>query len=277
MSTALVEMFNNQPMTTSLAIADGIEMEHASVIKLVRKYASDLADFHSRVGFEIQPFNTDGGVQYREIAWLNEGQAMFLLTLQRNTAKVVQFKKALVQAFLEMRDRLASAPHRNEPLTLSHRADIMVSADRTFRSIMRSGRAAGLRTAAALRRANAITMENTGINMLAELQVEELAKDPAPKPMAPRLHFLHAWVDCELEYPCMPCRSVDLYRAYRAWCIGQNVQPDELSIFIHDVQRVPALSKKRLRLAQGQVTVIMPVGIWDDIDGNVDHFAKVVQ
>jgi len=272
MSTALVEMFNNQPMTTSLAIADGIEMEHSSVIKLVRKYIDELQIFGT-LGFEIQK---SGGLP-TEFAWLNEGQAMFLLTLQRNTAKVVQFKLALVRAFLEMRDRLTVAPHRNEPLTLSHRADIMVSADRTFRSIMRSGRAAGLRTAAALRRANAITMENTGINMLAELQVEELAKDPAPKPMAPRLHFLHAWVDCELEYPCMPCRSVDLYRAYRAWCIGQNVQPDELSIFIHDVQRVPALSKKRLRLAQGQVTVIMPVGIWDDIDGNVDHFAKVVQ
>lgn len=47
----------------------------------------------------MRPFETDGGVQTRRIALLNEQQATFLMTLMRNTERVVEFKCALVQAF----------------------------------------------------------------------------------------------------------------------------------------------------------------------------------
>ena len=45
------------PVTTSLAIAEGIGRPHASVIRLIRDNLSDLKEF-GRVGFEIQPFET---------------------------------------------------------------------------------------------------------------------------------------------------------------------------------------------------------------------------
>ncbi len=84
--------------TTSLVIAKGTNIEHASVIKLVRTYLPDLEEF-GRVRFEIRPFDTAGGTQQREVATLNEQQATLILTYMRNTAIVRGFKKKLVKAF----------------------------------------------------------------------------------------------------------------------------------------------------------------------------------
>lgn len=163
----LVLLHHNEPMTTSEAIAEGVELAHKTVIQLVRRYVEDLKEWGG-VAFEMRPLATEGGNQWREVAYLNEGQAMFLMTLMRNSPVVVAFKKALVKAFLELRDRLAvsSAPTFS---AVDHRADVLVSADRTFRAILRSCRAAGARLPAALARANEVTVRETGVDMLAEI------------------------------------------------------------------------------------------------------------
>ena len=41
MTAELVLLHHNEPMTTSLAIAEGTENTHKSVIQLVRKYIED--------------------------------------------------------------------------------------------------------------------------------------------------------------------------------------------------------------------------------------------
>lgn len=190
----LVLLHHNEPMTTSLAIAAGTENEHASVMLLVRKFISELETF-GKVSFEVAPEGNsrfeigksvvevnnprDSKGRRTEIAFLNEPQATLLITFLRNSEIVVRFKVALVKAFYEMRDRLLGAPSREEPLTLSHRADIAVAADRTFRSFLRSARSAGLRLPQALRQANSRTIERTGIDMLAELAVDPDAGIPA--------------------------------------------------------------------------------------------------
>ena len=94
----LVETNGQQIRTTSLIVAEGCELEHASVIRLIRKYKSDFEELE-RVDFEIRPFATAGGTQEREIATLNEDQATYLITLFRNTPIVRRFKLALVKAF----------------------------------------------------------------------------------------------------------------------------------------------------------------------------------
>ena len=99
---AVILSAHGVPVTTSVAIADGTVNDHASVIKLVRTYQSDLEDF-GRVGFEIQPFETAGGTQQREIAILNEQQATLLITYMRNTDIVRSFKKRLVRDFWALR------------------------------------------------------------------------------------------------------------------------------------------------------------------------------
>jgi len=103
---AIVTMIDGNAVTTSLAIAEGTDNEHASVIKLVRTYQGDLEEF-GRGGFEIAPFETAGGTQQREFATLNEQQSTLLLTYMRNSDIVRQFKKALVKAFFDLLQKAA--------------------------------------------------------------------------------------------------------------------------------------------------------------------------
>lgn len=102
MSNQIVFARDGQLLTTSAVIAENTSNTHQATIKLIRNYQADFEAF-GRVGFEIQPFETAGGVQRREIALLNEQQATLLVTYCKNTAPVRTFKIALVKAFYEMR------------------------------------------------------------------------------------------------------------------------------------------------------------------------------
>lgn len=75
---------DGQAVTDSLTIAAGAQVEHAAVMKLIRKYLPDFEAF-GRVGFEIQPFETAGGTQKREVALLNEDQTTLLFTQAAKT------------------------------------------------------------------------------------------------------------------------------------------------------------------------------------------------
>jgi phage antirepressor YoqD-like protein len=101
--------------TSTPIMAIGVDNDHKAVIQLVRKYLSDLEEF-GRVEFEMSPFETAGGVQEREIAFLNEHQSTLLLTYMRNSEIVRTFKKRLVKAFFEL---AGSAKPQSSPSVLS--------------------------------------------------------------------------------------------------------------------------------------------------------------
>lgn len=104
----LVDVKDSQPYTTTLQIAIGLGLQHASVIKLVRTYRPDFADL-SPIRFEIrkgEPLQHGGYAKATEYAILDEQQATFLMTLLRNSPRVISFKKALVRAFFEARTLL---------------------------------------------------------------------------------------------------------------------------------------------------------------------------
>ncbi len=103
--SAAVTIVDGEPRAATDLIASGMEQQHAAVIKLVRKHMADMAEF-GRVGFEIRPFATPGGTQKREVALLNEHQTTLLISLMRNSEKVIAFKVALVREFFRMRDEL---------------------------------------------------------------------------------------------------------------------------------------------------------------------------
>lgn len=102
----LVIIEENKACTTSLAIAEGLEVQHASVLKMIKKYQADFEE-DNLVRFEIRarPAGQHGG-GVSEVAVLDEYQATLLLTYMRNTAKVRLFKQALVKAFFKARDLL---------------------------------------------------------------------------------------------------------------------------------------------------------------------------
>lgn len=93
----IVSIVNGEALTTSTAIAEGVGNPHATVIKLIREYASDLEDFGL---LDFKSESTAG--RPTEYALLNEQQATLLMTYMRNSDIVRQFKKRLVKAFYEM-------------------------------------------------------------------------------------------------------------------------------------------------------------------------------
>jgi phage regulator Rha-like protein len=105
--SVLILIKDGEPVTTSLAIAEGTTNTHEAVIKLVRSYTADLEQF-GRVRFEIQPFETAGGMQQREIALLNEQQSALVIAYMRNSEIVRQFKIALIKGFFDMRTQLSA-------------------------------------------------------------------------------------------------------------------------------------------------------------------------
>ena len=101
----LVDVKDAQPQTTTLQIALGLGLQHASVIKLVRTYRPDFAEF-SPIRFEIrkgEALPQGGFAKATEYAVLDEQQATFLMTLLKNSPRVIAFKKELVKAFFEAR------------------------------------------------------------------------------------------------------------------------------------------------------------------------------
>lgn len=81
MSNSLVFLSkNNLPLTTSLIIANALERKHKFIIELIRNHEDDLNSVSGRVTFQTAPFETAGGTQNREIAFLNEQQTTLLIT-----------------------------------------------------------------------------------------------------------------------------------------------------------------------------------------------------
>ena len=102
--TPLVAVIGGEITTTSLAIAEGVEMEHASVIKTIRKNIEDFEAF-GKTRFEIQN-STSGAGRPTEYAVLNQHQATLLLTFMRNSPIVKAFKVRLVKEFFDMAKQL---------------------------------------------------------------------------------------------------------------------------------------------------------------------------
>ncbi|THJ30941.1 hypothetical protein E8K88_16375 [Lampropedia aestuarii] len=109
--TPLVEIIDGEPLASTLVIAKGMKAQHASTIKLVRRYQARLERF-GLVRFEIQPRSPGkhGGGD-AEYAYLNERQSAFVISLMRNSNSVVDFKENLIYEFFRMRDALSQRTH----------------------------------------------------------------------------------------------------------------------------------------------------------------------
>lgn len=117
----IVSVVDGEAVTTTLAIATGCEVDHASVIKLVRTYQADLEEF-GPLGFEIHVAKRmQGGGSPTEYAILNEQQSTLILTYMRNSAIVREFKKSLIKEFWRMahaKPAFDYAAALNDPRTL---------------------------------------------------------------------------------------------------------------------------------------------------------------
>lgn len=110
---------------------------------------------------------------------------------------------------------------------LSHVADFHVAADRVFRSVLRSARTAGVPLPAAVRQASAVTQAQTGMDMMALLDVhehvrqmeEEASARTKPTHHAGAQYFWEEWSAGQLDgLPYQTCLAAQAYQAYTHWC-----------------------------------------------------------
>lgn len=109
---------------------------------------------------------------------------------------------------------------------LSHVADFHVAADRVFRAVLRSARSAGLPLPQALRRANAVTQAQTGMDVLAMLNADDhlLALEAQARAAPARQHagaarFWQEWMAGGIDgLPYQTCLAAQAYQAYAHWC-----------------------------------------------------------
>lgn len=98
----MVIMRNNNAVTTSLLLSQGMDVEHRAILELIRKY-KDRKIFQTST-FEPQKLSTKG--RSTEYYYLSENQSMFIITLMKNSEKVLDFKEALILAFSETKEKL---------------------------------------------------------------------------------------------------------------------------------------------------------------------------
>lgn len=104
--TALVTIENNEALASTLVIAKGFEVDHKSVVQLVRKYEKELKS-HCITAFGMRLLKNKKG-RNTEYFLLNESQTIFLVSLMRNTKIVVAFKSKLAKDFIKQKKVLAN-------------------------------------------------------------------------------------------------------------------------------------------------------------------------
>ena len=97
----LVIIMDNDIFTTSLVLAEGLNVQHHNFIKLLKKYSY----IPELTAFETLKVSTKGRAV--NVAYLNELQSIIIITLMKNSPEVIKFKINLAGAFLKQRKLLA--------------------------------------------------------------------------------------------------------------------------------------------------------------------------
>ena len=103
MNTIMLTQVGDEPRVESRQLAEPLGNKHKNSMALIERYLTKFEDF-GLLAFqtEARPVGQHGGGDAR-FALLNEDQAFFLLSLSRNTDRVVELKANLIMAFREAR------------------------------------------------------------------------------------------------------------------------------------------------------------------------------
>ena len=89
-------------VVASRLIAQNLDIEHRSFVKTPNRYKSHIESGFGVLRFEVA--KPSKGIEIsrpNRFAWLTEDQTTFVMTLSRNTDRVVQCKMNLIKAFSE--------------------------------------------------------------------------------------------------------------------------------------------------------------------------------
>jgi phage regulator Rha-like protein len=88
-----------EPRIDSKQLADALGNGHRPTVALIDKYRTELESLGHVLFQKADGARRQGGGKAERVALLTEDQAFFLLTLSRNTERVVSLKVKLIQAF----------------------------------------------------------------------------------------------------------------------------------------------------------------------------------
>lgn len=120
-SKSLVVIHDNVPLVSTLDMAEALQVENRSLIQLIKKYPDEFNETRL-VTFQMLLMGKKGMPQV--FCYLDEEQATFLITLMKNSALVVPFKRKLTREFFRMRRIIATiTDNRRDPLWLQARSE----------------------------------------------------------------------------------------------------------------------------------------------------------
>lgn len=106
----LVIIKNGIPVASTKIICEKVGVEHRAVMQMINKHEEDFSEF-GLMTFEMSKPITGRPVK---IAWINEDQSIFLITLLRNSKTSVKFKKKLTKEFSRMKSVLNKIATQNQ-------------------------------------------------------------------------------------------------------------------------------------------------------------------
>lgn len=116
-NSALLTNINGEQRISSEVIAESIGTVYKATNNLIRKYLPELEEF-GEVHFE------KAVGQRKKLAYLDENQAIFLMTLSKNTKVVVSFKLQLVKEFSRLKRKQAIIDARHAKVEWQERRSI---------------------------------------------------------------------------------------------------------------------------------------------------------
>ena len=168
---------DGRAIVTSLLVAAHFGKLHKNVLQAIQSL--DCSPEFSRLNFQPAEYLDEQGKPRPNYEITRDG--FTFLAMGFTGREAAQWKERYIAAFNEMEANLqkiharaAAAPFlSHQP---SHGADLAVAADRTFRSYLRAARSSGMALSAALKIANRKTAERTGMDLLADLEIDPDAR-----------------------------------------------------------------------------------------------------
>ena len=106
---------NGTPTLDSRSIAEKLNNDHESIMRLISKHKAVIEKDFGVIGFEIGKPQKRGGRPTKSVC-LNEGQALFLTTLSKNTKEAISLKSLIVKSFMVFRGVVSDYIEGNKPL-----------------------------------------------------------------------------------------------------------------------------------------------------------------
>lgn len=225
---------------------------------------SDALTKHCKGVAKRYPLQTAGGMQ--DLRIISEPDMLRLIVGSRLPA-AERFERWVLEEVLPSIRKTGSYVEPRAPGALgacvqplpylSHVADFHVAADRVFRAVLRSARSAGLPLPQALRRANAVTQAQTGMNVLAMLNADDhlLALEAQASAAPARQHasaarFWQEWTAGGIDgLPYQTCLAAQAYQAYAHWCsLSREPETARREIFTASVIAAATQAGHRLRV-----------------------------